>query len=81
MTKVNPEKRKVKPKSFKDFQAKNIISKQSRLNTYCNEIKEYKIPQREHSFFIRTAIEWNSLDQATIEAKTPEAFKQSLAKG
>ena len=81
LTKADPNKRQVKPKSFKDFQAKNIIAKQTRLNNNCFQVKEYATAQREHSFFIRTAIEWNSLDQTTIDSKTPEAFKNRLGKG
>ena len=81
LTKADPDKRQVKPKSFKDFQAKNIIAKQTRLNNNCFQVREYATAQREHSFFIRTAIEWNSLDQTTIDSKTPEAFKNRLGKG
>ena len=81
LTKVQQNKRQIKPKLFKDYQAKNILTRQARQNNNCFQVIDATTPQRENSFFIRTVIEWNNLDQQTIDAKTPETFKKLLAKG
>jgi hypothetical protein len=33
----------------------------------------------EHSFFVRTAVDWNHLDENTVSAEKLESFKSALA--
>ena len=74
-------KRQIKPRVFEDHVTSNITHRQARLNNKCYQIQPSNSLQRENSFFPKTIVEWNNLDQDTINAQTPEAFKRNLGRG
>ena len=65
LSKVHPNKRHIIPKKYADYQTNNIIARQARVNNNCYQVKPTgtsKTDQRKHSFFIRTTIDWNTLN-------------------
>ena len=82
MSKIS-NKRQIKPKFFKDHVISNITHRQARQNNQCYQAQppNPQSPQRQKSFFPKTIIEWNQLDQETIDSKTPEGFRRRLGRG
>ena len=74
-------KRQIKPRTFEDHVTSNITHRQARLNNNCYQIQTSNSLQRQNSFFPRTVVDWNNLDQETINAQTPEAFRHKLGRG
>ena len=82
MSKIN-NKRQIKPKLFQDHVTSNIAHRQARQNnkSYQAQPPNPQSAQRQNSFFPKTIIEWNQLDQETIDSKTPEGFRTRLGRG
>ena len=80
ISKIN-NKRQIEPRLFENHVTNNIMHRQARLNNKCYQVQPSNSLQRQNSFFPKTTVEWNNLDQATINAQTPEAFKRSLGRG
>ena len=82
MSKIS-NKIQIKPKLFKDHVISNIAHRQARQNNKCYQAQppNPQSPQRQNSFFPKTIIEWNQLDQETIDSKTPEGFRRRLGRG
>ena len=72
-------KRLIKAKQFSDFESKNIIEQQVINNSKCFVIDYANTDQYRNSFFVKTVIKWNHLDENTISAQTVEGFKLSLS--
>ena len=77
LTPVNPNKRQIKAKQFESYSSTNPINKYNQNNTKCFIIPQSK-PERDHSFFIRTAKDWNNLSQDTVDAASINAFREKL---
>ena len=77
LTPVNNNKRQIKAKQFHDFISNNPVDKYNQNNNKCFKIPQAKT-EYEHSFFIRTAKEWNSLKQETVDAASINAFRAKL---
>ena len=81
LAKVHPSKRQVIPKKYADHHTNNIITRHARVNNNCYTVKPTgtsKTDQRKNSFFVRTAIEWNNLENSTIHADTTDSFREKL---
>ena len=50
------------------------------INTRAVAIPENKTDQFRNSLFVKTAIDWNHLDEETVNTKKLEEFKTALAK-
>ena len=75
LTPAPKEKRKVKAKTFDDCVTSNPVAKYQILNNRGFKISSgLKTEQFKHSFFIRTAQEWNALDSTTVNATSVGAF-------
>ena len=77
LTPVRTNKRQVRAKQFEDCISNNPIEKYHQNNNNCFRIPQAKV-ELENSFFIRTAKEWNSLDQETVDAASINAFRAKL---
>ena len=77
LTPISNDKRKVRAKQFDDYVSANPMDKYNQNNNNCFKIPPAK-PDYSHSFFIRTAQEWNSLDQETVTAASINAFRARL---
>ena len=74
-------KRQIKPRLFEGHVTNNIAHRQARCNNKCYQTQQSKTVQRLNSFFPKTLVEWNNLDQNTVDAHTPETFKKNLGRG
>ena len=61
-------KRLIKAKQFSDFKSKNIVEQQVTNNSKCFVIDNANTDQYRNSFFVKTVIKWNHLDENTISA-------------
>ena len=57
----------------------NIVTSSVRNNNKCIAIPPSRIDQYKHSFFVRTAIDWNHLDENTVFVEKLECFKSAFA--
>ena len=71
----------IRAKKFTGCEANNIVENQARNNTKCFEVGicAKDIKQFRNSFFVRTLIEWNQLDDKTACAGTVEEFPAKVA--
>ena len=70
--------RKIRPTRNSSFETSNIVNSYTRNNNRSLEIKPCRTSQQRNSFFIRTAVEWNHLDDSTVSLKTTAAFKAKI---
>ena len=78
---LQKSKRQIRPRRDPNFDYKNnTIDKFIRNNDKCIVIKSANSEQFKNSFFIRTAVDWNQLDNSVIQAKTPDSFRTILNK-
>ena len=83
---INPEeylkpqkqKRRIKPRTYENFKSVNIVEKHSVNHDRGYEIEQCHSEQLKNSFFIKTIIEWNHLEQEVVHAETVEGFKTLL---
>ena len=71
--------RKIRPGRNSSFETSNIVHSYTRNNNRSLEIKPCRTSQQ-RNFFIRTAVEWNHLDDSTVNLKTLPAFKANIKK-
>ena len=74
----NKGKRQIRPKKFDNCISTNIVTKQSRINSKSVKVPEAKSEQYKNSFFVRTAIDWNNLEDNIVQSKTTEDFKTAI---
>ena len=72
-------KRLIKAKQFSDFESKNIIERQVAYNSKCFVIDDVNTDQYRNSFFVKTVLMWNHLDENTISAQAVKGFRSSLS--
>ena len=70
--------RKIRAKRNSSFETSNIVNIYTRNNNRSLEIKPCRTSQQRNFFFIRTAVEWNHLDDSTVKLKTLPAFKAKI---
>jgi hypothetical protein len=63
-----------------DFVTTNPIENYTRNNNRCYTIQPCKTDQFRNSFFIRTAIDWNHLDDNTVNSGSLASFRTILSK-
>jgi hypothetical protein len=74
----NEGKRQIRPKKFDNCISANIVTRQSRINSKSVKVPEAKPEQYKNSFFVRTAIDWNNLEDNIVQSKTTEDFKTAI---
>ena len=74
----NEGKRQIRPKKFDNCISTNIVTKQSRINSKSIKIPEAKSEQYNNSFFVRTAIDWNNLEDNIVQSKQLKTSKQQF---
>jgi hypothetical protein len=72
------QKRKIKPKSYSDHVTTNIVNRYATNNTRGYIVPEATTEQLRNSFFVKTVVEWNQLDERIVTQETPEGFKRAL---
>ena len=71
-------KRSITANKFENYQATNIVEKQVKNNTKCFDIPSSKTHQFSNSFFVKTLINWNHLEDSVVYATSVESFKSAL---
>ena len=71
-------KRSITVKKFENYQATNIVEKQVKNNTKCFDIPSSKTLQFSNSFFVKTLINWNHLEDSVMCTTSVESFKSAL---
>ena len=73
-------KRRIRPTRYTGYLSKNPIEHQSRNNSKCYVNIESRCVQYKNSFFPKTIIDWNSLDNSIVIEPKEDAFKNKLKK-
>ena len=74
------QKRHIRATKYSDYVTTNIIDRQVIKNDRGYKVDQSKTDQYKNSFFVRTAIEWNHLENSVVHAETVEGFKAALYK-
>ena len=69
----------IRARTFQDCETTNIVNSQVRNNTRAVVVEHSNTEQYRNSLFIKTAIDWNHLENSLVIAKTTEEFKGLLA--
>ncbi len=72
--------RNIKAKEFPDYEYENIVQKRTIKNDIPLSIPDSTCTQFRESYFVRTIIDWNQLENNVVHANSLEAFKSALAK-
>ena len=72
-------KRQIKSKQFTDCISKNIIDRQSTSNSKCFKTVQCNTELFKNSFFPRTIIDWNHLEESVVCAETVNSFRKAVS--
>ena len=72
------QKRQIRAKTYTNFVTSSIIDSQVTNNNRSYKVDQCKTEQYRNSFFVRTAIQWNHLENSVVHAETVEGFKSAL---
>ena len=77
---LTPQKpgRRIRTRGDSDYVSNNTVTNFVRNNDRCYTVPTSMTEQRKNSFFVRTTIEWNSLDDSIVNANSVDIFKSSL---
>jgi len=75
---ADKSKRKIRPKIFKDFVARNIVEKHAYNNTKGFIVPDAITEQYRCSFFVKAVEDWNKLDDEVVHAGSAAAFTAAL---
>jgi len=78
VTPARSDKRRICARRFDNYEAQNLVTRHARNNSRGLVLEPAKSKALEHSFFVRTVVEWNQLAEQTVQATTPEAFRSML---
>ncbi|KAK7096441.1 hypothetical protein V1264_005737 [Littorina saxatilis] len=72
--------RLIRPRqSSRDFSTSNPVDNYIRNNSRCFTVPRCNTEQYRHSFFPKTVVAWNQLDEVTVSSASTESFKSALA--
>ena len=71
-------RRKRKEKQYEGFETLNIIDRQTVNNSRAFELTQCKTDIRKKSFFSKTIVDWNHLEDSVVCAKTVEGISSAL---
>ena len=77
---VDPNKRKVRPTRFNECISSNPLQRQTYNNNRAFIIPPTRTEQYRGSFFIRTPLEWNQLDNIVVQQQNVSAFTSALGR-
>jgi hypothetical protein len=72
------QRRTIKPKRFVDYVNTNIVENSVKNNTKSFDIIQCNTEQYRNSFFNKTILEWNHLEENIVSATSIESFKSAL---
>ena len=71
-------KRKIKAKTFSDFNIQNIVKRHQILHNKCYHLPSSKTDTYRNSYFPKTISEWNELPEHIVNAESANIFKDRL---
>ena len=77
---INPNKRRIRPASYSDFKSDSDLSSQIRNNNKCFQPIRANTTIYTNSYFPRTILEWNRLDQKVVDSLSVEAFRSAVSR-
>jgi hypothetical protein len=80
LTPASRDRRRVKPTLYTGCVTQNIITRQANNNNRCFKIPPSRTEPYRHSFFVRTIVEWNSLEDAVVQLPSPNAFSAAVGR-
>ena len=81
LLKFNRPGRTIRSRNRTDYIVNNPVYNYFRNNSKSIKSKDNKTTQYKNSFlFIRTSIEWNQLDEDTVQAKSIDSFRDKIQK-
>jgi hypothetical protein len=72
------QRRTIKPKRFDDYVNTNIVENSVKNNTKSFDRIQCNTEQYRNSFFSKTILEWNHLEENIVSATSGESFKSAL---
>ena len=78
--KFNRPGRTIRSRNRTDYIVNNPVNNYIRNNSKSIKIRDSKTTQYKNSFFIRTSIEWNQLNEDTVQAKSIDSFRSKIQK-
>ena len=72
-------KRQIKSRQFKDCVTHNIIDSQATYNSRCFKTVQCKTELFKNSFFPKTIIDWNHLEDCVVRAETVNGFRKAVS--
>ena len=72
-------KRQIKSSQFKDCVTHNIIDSQATNNSRCFKTVQCNIELFRNSFFPKTIIDWNHLEDCVVRAETVNGFRKAVS--
>ena len=70
----------IRPTKYEDFEATNIIDCHEVRNTRGFQLPAYNTKQYQNSFFVRTVVDWNHLEENIVKAGSVCAFTSALSR-
>ena len=71
-------KRRIRATRYSDYECNNAIQKFETNNSRCLNLIQCRTPIYQNSFFPRTVIDWNHLEDSVVSAATVEAFRKTM---
>lgn len=78
ITPAKQTRRRVKPTQFSDYSSNNVIERQAINNSKGLIIPHCRTELFRHSFFVKTAQEWNHLSEEVIGCTSAKAFSTAV---
>ena len=78
LTHVRGKRRLIISNQYTDCVTSNNIDKQSTNNSKCFKTAQWKTEIYKNSFFSRTSIDWNQLDDDIVHAETVDSFRKAV---
>ena len=72
-------KRNIRAKQFKNCVQNNIVENYVNNNSQCFQPIQAKTDNFKNSFFVRTILDWNKLNENSVNSGTLDSFRLSLS--
>ena len=72
-------KRKIRTRTYADCVTTNIVERSAYNNSRAFIVPDSRSDQYRQSFFVQTVVDWNHLDDHTVNAKMLDGFREALA--
>ena len=73
-------KRTVRARQYENYIHQNIVENYVNNNTKCFQTIPAKCESFRNSYFVRTVLDWNKLNDSVVNSKSVDCFKTALVK-